>query len=312
MVRLLYVAIAVFLIGACPSGAVQARADQSDSYLHSIHGAIVEFTDKLNSQLLTLLPEEERSILRSVSLRVDEHPWVAVMPHAQLNNRGSPEIWLSVGQFRMMMATMEAMQISHLPNRAGFFERYMRAAVASIREVKPDELPSNQPAPTLWPSDAAGIKSGTPEFATLNTADADSLRWQGCLQGIAFLYLHEVAHHIHHDTRSRPKNNADSRFRESRADSWAIEHMLELDFLPTGAVVPLLIYFFADENAHQHEYDRTHPAEIWRIEAAVRAAEEHLPRFYDRIRSRGMDPDQIDAELRGMLEGIKQLTSEPS
>jgi hypothetical protein len=112
-------------------------------------------------------------------------------------------------------------------------------------------------------------------------SDADVNRTRTIVVGGAFAFLlaHEVAHHVKGHVDHPASNKAEQRQKEVEADSWAIDLLVKKKLNPVDGIIPLLFFYFTDQNPVSAESMSDHPADERRLLAMYEGLSERLPSF---------------------------------
>lgn len=133
------------------------------------------------------------------------------------------------------------------------------------------------------------------------------LSYTGAVLGsTAFVIAHELAHHVLGHSDTPPKSLQESREREEAADLWACKTLLRSGYMPIAGVLSLTMFYFMDQDAIKHERQRTHPAEIRRIEAMIDATLGNLSLFKERLNSLDIPLETIKQQLLFSKQKIKE------
>jgi hypothetical protein len=122
----------------------------------------------------------------------------------------------------------------------------------------------------------------------------------------AFLLAHEVGHHVlgHVDdpTRDLPKRRA----QESAADDWAINLLIKKQVSPVSGIIPLLFFYYTDQNPISKERGSDHPADVRRLLAMYEGLEKRLPELKAYIVASGQDYETIHRQVISAIAAVKQ------
>jgi hypothetical protein len=95
----------------------------------------------------------------------------------------------------------------------------------------------------------------------------------------AFLLAHEVGHHIKGHVDHRAADLAGRREQESEADAWAIDLLVKKKLNPVDGMIPLLFFYYTDQNPIETEQQSDHPADARRLLRMYQGLSERLPSF---------------------------------
>lgn len=116
----------------------------------------------------------------------------------------------------------------------------------------------------------------------------------------AWLFGHEIAHHVNGDVGRNIFSLAQSRQVEASADKWSIQRAFDIKINPLLADAVLLLYAIIGATDHEGELRSTHPASIRRYVDFLDAIEEKMKDTAWYHKKFGVDPPQ------GAIESIDQ------
>ena len=114
-----------------------------------------------------------------------------------------------------------------------------------------------------------------------------------------------MAHHVLGHTSVAATSLDESRDRETKADEWAVEHLLAAGIMPAGGVYSLLLFYFIDQDALAYERTRQHPAEERRFKMFISATLDALPQFKDRFRAMGVSESDVKTSLESAVSQLE-------
>lgn len=247
-----------------------------------------------------LLPDEQR-IFREIEFRYPDNPRQFASPHAFKARDGRRVVVFETGFYRTILAVGDLNMINRAKGGVSPIPDYMRYAIGTMFENR--FRPVDRQEKIVWPVEWVGISEE--EYLTMSKDKDLGLIKTGTILGtVAFIYAHEIAHHVLGHTDSAPSSLQESRRRETEADEWACERLIKAGLLPLGGMYGAMLFYFFDESAIAHEELRTHPADLRRIRNVIAKSIASIERFRERAGAVGEDFDAIKRDLQKLLDGV--------
>lgn len=252
--------------------------------------------------LIPTLNADELKIFQQTDIRIVNQNSIIASPFATIEN-GRRVIQFSTGYYRVLYAMGDLTLIQYSGQYGDdVMIRWFNYALPKL--FANERIPSGQRQFIKWPSDYLGVPlEDLVKWHEDN--DTGRLFTSLVLNSLMMVLAHETAHQVLGHTQRRPRDLAESRARERSADEWAVKHLLEAEVMPIAGIYALMLYYFLDQDAINHEEMRTHPSEIRRIKELVQTTLDNLPRFRDRLGLSDVPDEQFKLNLKRALEKIE-------
>lgn len=253
----------------------------------------------------SVLSNEERATAEAITILMPLDD--SIRTPVAFTEDGKRKIEMPVGFYRYILAMGDITAIQMGTGKGGIAD-FMNYALRVMKVNAGKSIDSREKI--LWPGEYYGISIeemeglvSHPEFGMTRT---------GIITGsLAFIYAHELAHHILGHTMTVPADLAESRKRERDADEWASKTLAKAGIIPIGGLYALSVYYLMDQDALLTESKRTHPAEMRRFELIGAQTLRSLPLFRERFESQGVDYEStrkgIEASLAFIQEEIRKV-----
>jgi hypothetical protein len=283
--------LAILLFGLLPAIGYSQKPVDSVKNLHELHKVYREAADRMWSEMLKVVSEEDRSILKGVEVQISlkDIPFAFWAMEDQLLG---DKIELTVGGLRTVsMCTLAIAMSTHSSDKTWFLDYayYVR------RELQ------RRSTFILDPTKAAGVSSDNIPEAVL---DLDSKGSGGCT---LFILAHEAAHILKRHSRERKEAEGDAAYyrrlrnQEEEADSYACNVMIKMRIPPAISVYTFLAMHLIFDEPNANRSRAEHPSNAQRIKAAIVATLEN----FDNVDWGGQDPGVVRRNLRALLPDIR-------
>jgi hypothetical protein len=259
-----------------------------------------DLTDRvagLKAIIAQSVPSDKERI-ESVRVRILDSP--DIMQVYASREEGVDYITLSKGFAVMLFQLVMAMRTLPAETALSYLNYMVQEDLENGKRFESGEQLKKVQNPLEWggwsSQEKKAVESGTPKGNEIV---------QQFTGALAFVLAHELGHHMLGHGASAPKDLAESRQRESDADSWACGAIIRGAHAgPLVGIYALLYYAALDNYALQHEMLRSHPAELKRIDHLIDATIEGLDN--ETISLTGsITKETIKANLESMRSSLK-------
>jgi hypothetical protein len=299
---------------------------QTSSQINSRINTLYHFYADRGDYLISTIRPKFRAVLSAPDQRLEESirydTIITGNTNAFATREGTTIVTASMLQIIDSVATMlAASQTFSAPQCLSSYLNYLTESTNENSRLAARSLP---PQPVLmafsfWAA-RPDVCSGLTEAKFRNSTAADNLRELMIYSSIIYIIGHEFAHHKYGDTQyhmvtdDRYKRELEAgrdvttfvtptqqRTKEARADSFAFQKMIEMDFTPIGAL-PVLLFFSGIEGfSPELTSNADHPAAICRFEEMIEYTDRD-PEFKTTINKLHKEPEwqAFEAQLRNV------------
>jgi hypothetical protein len=244
-----------------------ARSFAQDNYVAFGDGVIAGVRAEMHRSMTA----RERSLDESIAYYTVESPEVnafATIKH------GQREITVYTGLIEAIdyLATVEAASLLwNRPGCSGEYTAYLAdLATSNFKTIMQGLRARNTTDPFQYmKANPASCPDVSQDDMIANKRESGDVRTIQIRENIKFVLLHEFAHHLYNDF-SPTSDLIEKRARESRADNYAFQSMLNPPEIPTVAM-NVITLFAAEEDLRLDIAGSDHPSGLRRIKAMIDA-----------------------------------------
>lgn len=258
-------------------------------------------TSNFKEQVYPRLSAKERSIAEQIIYRIVATP--AANAQARVDAHGQRRIEVGAG----LMLTYELMSVAMTMQAYGnpqCGKDYIEELFAGIDESTYLSRLGQKARPGVEPFEYAARHPSNCQNVTVRNfqENSNAMRGQQALLGgsLRWLLAHELGHHLFNHVMSAPENTADSRRRESEADSFANRIAVVDGPDAIGWAMPAYLTMIRLGASGENENASTHPAGARRARIlfdTLAALPDKVPAF------------RADLEARGLLQSWSEKMS---
>jgi hypothetical protein len=222
------------------------------------------------------LPPSELQTYNQIEFSVSSED--RIMNAYATHKNGARRVVLTEAIGREIELNTDAFLMEQLYHNPGFLGDYMSFVCehyqVNRKRYSQGLTPSRIPSPYEF---AHWTDSDMNEF--YSDKDVNKARNIAVGAAFAFLLAHEVAHHIKGHVDHPASTLFGGRTQEEEADSWAIDLLVKKKLNPVDGIIPLLFFYFTDQNPVSNEENSDHPADARRLLRMYEGLSERLPSF---------------------------------
>jgi hypothetical protein len=265
----------------------------------------------ISKLLRPALTPEERAVFDDIEFVYPDDPTVMDSPEAYIvKATGKRIVCFGTGFYRSIIALGDLNMIQAARGGKFLIPEYMPYVIDSM--VTNSFLPPSRKLKIKWASDWAGVDRAA-FLSMCKNEELFSVRTETIVLTVAFIYAHEIAHHVLDHVKKPPKSLEESRQRETAADAWACDTLVRADILPIGGILGAMMFYFFDREAIKHEELRDHPADLRRMQAVLKKTLDALEQFRERAEIREVNIDELKKQAKQWMgELTDRIKSEES
>jgi hypothetical protein len=250
------------------------------------------------------LPPSEKQIYNQIEFSVSAED--KIMNAYASHKGGVRRVTITEAMGRATELNADAFLMEQLYHMPGFLGSYMSYVCAqyqrNYRRYAQGQSASKIAAPYEF---AHWSAKDLDEFY----ADDDVNKARNSALGAAFAFLlaHEVGHHVKGHVDHPTSDLAVRREQESEADAWAIDLLVRKKLNPVDGIIPLLFFYYTDQNPVSREQMSDHPADARRLLRMYEGLSERLPSFKPYLN--GVDYDTARKRVDLAISLVKQEIS---
>jgi hypothetical protein len=259
--------------------AIAATAQSRPSYetdLENSRASTSLIVADIRPKLFGDLPPAELQIYNQIQFSVSSED--KIMNAYATHTGGVRRVVLTEAMGRATELNTDAFLMEQLYNKPGFLGDYMSFVCeryqANRKRYAQGLPPSRIPSPYEF---AHWTDSDINEFYSNKAANkARNIAVGGAF---SFLLAHEVAHHVKGHVDHPTSSLSERRAQEEEADGWAIDLLVKKKLNPVDGIIPLLFFYFTDQNPVSNEENSDHPADERRLLKMYEGLSQRLPSF---------------------------------
>jgi hypothetical protein len=230
----------------------------------------------IRPKLFADLPRSEQQIYNEIQFSVSSDD--KIMNAYATHKGGVRRVVLTEAIGRAIELNTDAYLMEQLYHMPGFLGNYMSVVCEQYQKNRKRYAEGLPPLRIASPYEFAHWSNNDWEKFY---SDQDANKTRNIVVGAAFAFLlaHEVGHHIKGHVDGPPIDLAESRKRELEADAWAIDLLVRKNLNPVAGIIPLLFFYYTDQNPVSKETMSDHPADARRLMRMYEGLSERLPSF---------------------------------